>query len=168
MLDRWKLKFIPMNKILLIVSGFLLGACCNEDFIIPDYDFQEFAIDVTARIDAGCTPDAAFTTVGATPDGDGFDCIPNPQHNRWFKFQANYTYIYIYVFVGGTEGTQRKTSVTLWEADGTTPVTCVKWELDDDDIYLYTPVTQDAWYYFSVDVDDAPSVGTFSVCLYTD
>jgi hypothetical protein len=159
-----------MNKfsIILIFCGFLFGACCKEDFIMPDYDFQEFAIDVSARIDAGCTPDAAFTTVGATPDGDGYACVANPLHNRWFKFQATYSYIYVYVYVGGSEGTQRKTTVTLWEADGSTPITCVEYELDDDDIYLYSTVTADEWYYFSVDVDDSQSAGTFSVCLYTD
>jgi hypothetical protein len=157
-----------MNKAFLIALGLLLGACCNEDFINPDYDFREFAIDVTARIDNGCSPDAAYSTVGATADGDDNSCVGSPQHNRWFKFQATYTYIYVYVYVGSAEGTQRKTSVTLWEEDGTTELTCAEYELDDDDIYLYSNVTQGEWYYFSVDAEDSESVGTFSICLYTD
>jgi hypothetical protein len=160
-----------MNRIsiFLIVTGLCLESCCNADFILPDYDFQAFAIDVSARIDVSCVPDAAYTTAGATADGNGYACVENPLHNRWFKFQATNSYIYVSVFVGGSEGTQRKTSVTLWEADGSTPITCVEYELDDDDIFLYNgSVTQGEWYYFSVDVDDSQSTGTFSVCLWTD
>lgn len=153
--------------IFLIITGLTLGGCCNEDFIMPDYDFFEYALDVTARIDAGCTLDAAYTTEGETPDGN--TCNDSPLHNRWFKFQSPYSYIYVIVYVGGAEGTQRKTHTALWDVDDPTSLACEFYGADDDDVFLYySGLTPGEWYYFSVDVGDSQSVGTFSLCLYTD
>lgn len=95
-------------SIFLITTDLILGACCDKDFIIPDYDFFEFAIDVTSRIDDTCTPDAAYTTIGATPDGVSASCLDNPIQNLWFKFQAPGGLINISVYVEGTEGTQHE------------------------------------------------------------
>lgn len=158
-----------MNRfsILLIVCGLTLGACCDEDFINPDYDFFEFAIDVTSRIDSGCNPDAAYTTVGATPDGENAPCFDNPIQNRWFKFQAPGGLINIFVYVGGSEGTQQRSLLTLWDTDGLTELNCTTYYDDTDDLSLfYMPLTPGEWYYFTVDTDQAP--GTFSICLVTD
>ena len=161
-----------MNKysILLIACGIFLGSCCNEDFIMPDYDLFEFAIDMTDEIDTGCSG-AIYSTVGATSDGDVGSCNPNPSslHNRWFKFMASNTSIYIYVNNGNDPGTQLHTYMTLWEADGVTELACAAPYFDDPVVYLgYGPLTVGEWYYLSIDVEDSQSAGTFSLCLATD
>lgn len=152
----------------------MLNSCCNEDFITPtNNDFREGAIDVTSLIivSGSCTgsqtPD--YTTEGATPDGNAADCWTNngPLHNVWFKFMApaseNGT---ILVFVGGPYGTQRRTLLALWDTDGVTQLDCSTYGNDDDIVSLYQGgYTAGEYYYFSVDVQDSQSVGTFSLCL---
>jgi hypothetical protein len=164
-----------MKRILVFViaTGLILEGCCDKDFIIPtaDYDFRDGAIDVTSIISSSCsgnqTPD--YTTVGATPDGSAGSCWSNggPLHNVWFKFKApvseNGT---ILVFVGGSFGTQRRTLLALWDTDGTTQRDCSTFGNDDDIVSIYDGNwTAGEYYYFSVDVQDSQSVGTFSLCL---
>jgi hypothetical protein len=164
-----------MRKIstLLIVLGLILGGCCDKDFITPTSspDFIEGAIDITSLITGSCAPSQAsyFTTVGATPDGGAGECWFNtgPLHNVWFKFlpppTLNGT---ISVYVGSTFGTQRRTNLTLWDTDGTTELNCSTFGNDDDIVSLYhSGYTSGQFYYISVDVQDSPSVGTFSLCL---
>jgi len=160
---------------LFIVAALSISACCDEDFIIPgeegDYDDFEFALDVTSLLGDNCsgnqTPD--YTTLGATPDGTAGSCWTNsgPLHNRWFKFMApaseNGT---ILVFVGGSFGTQRRSLLTLYDTDGTTELDCSTYGNDDDIVSLYQGnYTAGEYYYFTVDVQDSQSVGTFSLCL---
>ncbi|HET9052884.1 MAG TPA: hypothetical protein VFM90_01840, partial [Cyclobacteriaceae bacterium] len=111
-------------SIFLIFSGLLLGSCCNKDFImpeagiVPDYDFFEYALDVTARIDNDCSG-PEYTTIGATADGEN-NCfyMQPPLQNRWFKFQAISNYIDVDVRIGDDEGTQNFVLLTLWDTDG--------------------------------------------------
>lgn len=157
-----------------IIAAFVISACCDEDFIIPgeeDYDDFEFALDVTSLVANNCsgnqTPD--YTTVGATPDGTAGSCWTNsgPLHNRWFKFMAPASENgSIIVFVGDGYGTQRRTLLTLYDTDGTTELDCSTYFSDDDDVSLYQGgYTAGQYYYFTVDVQDSQSVGTFSLCL---
>jgi hypothetical protein len=162
-----------MRKILFILfaSGYILNSCCDKDFITPtlDYDFREGALDVTSLVGSTCTispPD--YSTAGATADGEAGSCWTNsgPLHNRWFKFQApasaNGT---ITIYVGSVNGTQRRTSLVLFDTDGVTEISCSKYGADDDIVSMYNSYTAGQYYYFSVDVEDSPSVGTFSMCL---
>lgn len=160
-----------MNRfsIFLIVCGLLPGSCCNEDFITPDYDFIEFAIDLTDRIDAGCPNTPEFTTAGATPGGGASPCLANPVRNRWFKFQATYYYMYAEVMGESVGGTQRNTIVTIWDNDGTTSQACNQYYDPGDDVTAYGYyLTEGEWYYISVDVADEQDAGTFAICLYSD
>jgi len=156
-----------MNRtsILLIVCGYLLGSCCDENFITPDYDFIEYAIDLTLRIGEGCdTPE--FTTAGATPGGADSPCLGNPVRNRWFKFLADDTYMYAEVLGESVGGTQRNTIVTIWDTDGTTPQACSQYYGSGDDVTAYAYyLTAGEWYYISVDVADDQSAGSFAICL---
>jgi hypothetical protein len=165
-----------MNRfsIFLIVSGLLPGACCDEDFIMPgDYDFIEYAMDVTNMVtpSTSCSAFEAYTTMGATPDGNAGDCwgaSPAPRHNRWFKFIASASQsIFISINVGSTYGTQRRTYAALWDTNGTTQVGGTFEDPEDQGVYLFnsSALVQGQVYYFSVDVADADGRGTFSICM---
>jgi hypothetical protein len=165
-----------MNRtsLLVIALVFVLDACCREDFIIPTKDFRETAIDLTSLI-GNCSADGAYSTIGATPSGEAGSCWNNngPRHTAWFKFKAtSTTEIYIVLQVGTTEyGTQRKSLANIWDTDGTTELDCdtyANYGVNNDiaTLYLtYGDLTPDLYYYFSVDVFDDQSVGTFKLCL---
>jgi hypothetical protein len=157
-------------SVFIIVTGLILGGCCNKDFIIPNgnYDFREGAIDVTALINF-CSDDEAYSTEGATPDGEFSPCIDDdPESNVWFKFIASDTEeIWIYIYVGGTQGSQSETILTLWDTDGITDLDCASQYYADDYVYLsYYSLIPGEQYFFSVDVYTSDAAGTFSLCLY--
>jgi hypothetical protein len=160
-----------MKKIspLLVVLGLILGACCDEDFIIPggDYDFQIGAIDVTGLLeDSECSFDAEYTTEGATPDGENPSC-EDPDNNRWFKFTATVEgAVFISVHVGGSYGTQTETRITLWDTDGTTDLDCATYiSSPSESVYVnYSPLTPGETYFISVD-STSDTFGTFTLCL---
>jgi hypothetical protein len=160
----------------MVISCFILGGCCDEDFAIPDYNFFEFAIDVTPlMVGEHCSDDAAFSTTGATGDMDAAECWFNlnngPIHNRWFKFTANQNeYVTIEIRVGdpGDQfGTQRRTYLALWEDDGITELSCSFYDNEDGAVSIYYGgLTEGETYYFSVDVADSDATGTFTLCIY--
>lgn len=154
-------------SIFLLITGLTLGGCCHEDFITPsgDYDFFDGALDVTGLYTASdCSADEAYTTVGATPDGESTDC-GDPNNNRWFKFTASASgYLSMSVQVGGSYGTQTETVVTLWNSNGV-EIYCESYYYPDDSVYLsYGDLTQGEVYYLSVDCT-SDTVGTFALCL---
>jgi hypothetical protein len=167
-----------MNKasILLILFGFFFDACCNGDFIIPTKeepvkDFRETAVDVTNLIN-DCSPDEAYTTMDGIASPHGGSCWDStPLFTKWFKFKAPAsTDATIILQVGDGEfGTQRRSFLALWDTDGTTELDCATYSIfgvDDATINIYHGnLTPDAVYYFSVDVKDAQSRGTFKLCL---
>jgi hypothetical protein len=158
-----------MRKIsIFLILSFTLPCCCDDDFIIPDYDFIEFAIDLTGSIDSPCSG-PIYTTENATSDGDGPSCLDVSIHNRWFKFQASYQSIYVDIRVGGTEGTQLNSVLAIWDSDGTTQLDCRSAVTPDDDLFGYAfGLVIGEWYYISVDVGDANTAGTFGICIATD
>ena len=85
----------------------------------------------------------------------------------WFKFKAPESENgSIIVYVGGSSGTQRRTLLALWDTDGVTQLDCATFSNDDDNVSIYDGGWKaDEYYYFSVDVQDSQSVGTFSLCL---
>ena len=159
---------------MLIACCLLLGSCCDEDFRMPeeegpDYDFYEGALDLTAKMNT-CSADAAYTTVGATPDLTSGECWINytaPVANRWFKMKGPATgQLWITVEVGTTKGTQVRTQVAIWDTDGTTELDCDRAFDDGDFIYIgISGLTVDKYYYVSVDVADADAKGTFTLCV---
>ena len=132
-----------------------------------DYDFYEGAIDVTTVIN-GCSTEAAYTTIGGTPDRNAGSNWNNagPKYNRWFKFTAPATgQMNITVDTYGSKGSQRRTQLALWQADGTTEVSSNKYVSDYDDVVLSgVGLTPGATYYISVDAYSGYA-GSFTLCL---
>jgi hypothetical protein len=165
--------FMEKLSRILIACCFLMGSCCDEDFVIPgslDYDFYEHALDVTDLI-GDCSEHQAYTTMEATPDFNAGDCWINNSttvSNRWFKFLAPDTNeIWVTVLVGGEYGTQSRTQVAIWDTDGITQLACARFYDDGDFVYLHTSnvLEPGVYYYISVDVADDGSQGSFSMCL---
>lgn len=154
-----------------IVAALTISACCDKDFIIPDYDYFEYAIDVSDQLGGSCDANPIYTTVGATPDrSDEIACLGNftPLHNRWFKFymEEGWTDISISIRIEEGYGTQRRTMLALWERDGTTLLDCERYYEEDYSVYLYQGgLEEEQWYYFSVDTESSEDAGTFTVCL---
>ncbi len=137
---------------------------------LVDYDMYEGAIDVTSVL-GGCSADEAYTTIGASADRSAGSCWNNsgPQFNRWFYFTAPTTGIVnITVDRGGSKGTQRRTQLALWEADGTTEVECELYAFNDEDVDMgYVGLTPGATYYISVDAFNTSYYGSFTLCIDT-
>jgi YVTN family beta-propeller protein len=157
---------------LVLCALVLLHGCCNQDFITPtpiDYDFYEGATDLTSIINS-CSPDANYSTEGATADRNAAFCwaTSDPQYNRWFKFTAPASgQISVTIDVGGSKGTQQYTQLALWDTDGTTLIGCkAPLNQPDEDVTLRaTGLQPGRVYYLSVDVPDEQSRGSFTCCL---
>ncbi|RLB66844.1 MAG: hypothetical protein DRH08_05165, partial [Deltaproteobacteria bacterium] len=144
------------------------NSCTNYDtiiFEIRDYDFKAGA-KILTDIDGWCSPDAYYTTTGATPDETNASCwASGPNNNRWFMFQATTDQVFIEVKSGGAEGTNRNPEVALWQADGTELACQRYWSSNYDDISIgYIGLTPGDWYYISV--DNYPGrQGSFTLCV---
>ena len=147
---------------------------CLEDSL--DYDWYEGAIDVTGIIGSGtfgCSSDAEYTTVGASPDRNAGSAWNNsgPQLNRWFRFTAPFTgRINIQVDIGGVKGTQQRTQLALWEADGVTEVASDRYTSSNGDVVVLGALglTAGNTYYISVDSFNTSYDGSFTLCLDND
>ncbi len=131
-----------------------------------DYDYYEGAIEIP-HINGWTSADAAYTTIGGTPDKLPGDCwYTLPDYNRWFKFQAVFPNAKITVRRGGVYGTIRRINAAIWQADGTTQVDCNTYvnELDDVSIQSVSLVVGN-WYYISVDNNLFSRRGTFSLLM---
>ncbi len=132
-----------------------------------DYDFYEGAEDITGYMNS-CSPQAVYTTVGATPDRNAASCWnTSPDFNRWFKFQAPSSgVVSVEVKTGGADGSVRYLNAALWGSDGTTEIACNRYVDSDDNILLQAVgLNPGDWYYLSVDNSSGLSRGTFTVCL---
>ena len=144
------------------------NSCVNYDtiiFEIRDYDFKAGA-RIIEDIDNYCSPDALYTTSGATPDESAASCwVGGPNNNRWFMFQATTDQVFVQVNTGGSQGTNQNPMVALWAADGT-ELSCARyWDSNYDDIALnYIGLTPGEWYYISVD-NYINRRGSFSLCV---
>ncbi len=138
---------------------------CLSD--VPDYNYFEGALDVTSNIN-GCSSNAAYSTLNATPDQAAGSCWSNgPNYNRWFKFTATATqYIKVQVKVGGAEGTMQNAFVALWNSS-LTQLNCQNYQGASVDIETdYFGLTAGQTYYISVDnYVGAGYRGTFTLCL---
>ncbi|MCD4744879.1 MAG: T9SS type A sorting domain-containing protein, partial [Bacteroidales bacterium] len=138
---------------------------CIDDAV--DYDYYEGAIELT-NITNWCSADAAYTTVGATPDKNAASCWnTGPNYNRWFKFQASATEkITFTVLRGGNFGNLRGVNVALWESDGITEVSCNRYVGINDNVTIQTTgLNESNWYYISVDNYYSGYRGSFTLCL---
>ena len=132
-----------------------------------DYDYYEGAKIIT-DISNWCSNNAEYTTVGATPDKNAGSCWnTNPNYNRWFTFQATNTEkVTITVLRGGVYGTIQRINAALWESDGITQVACNRYVNNGDNVTIQVSgLTEDNWYYLSVDNNYAGYRGSFSLCF---
>jgi hypothetical protein len=138
---------------------------CLSDVV--DYNYFEGALDVTSMIN-GCSANAAYTTLNATPDRSAGSCWSNgPNYNRWFKFTATATqYIKVGVNIGSAEGTLQNPLVALWDAS-LTQLNCQNYQGASIDIETdYVGLTAGQTYYISVDnYQGAGYRGTFTLCV---
>ncbi|PID91571.1 MAG: hypothetical protein CSA96_07685, partial [Bacteroidetes bacterium] len=142
--------------------------CTNYDTIIfevRDYDFKAGA-RILSDIDNWCSPEAYYTTTGATGDENQGSCwASGPNNNRWFMFQATTTEVFVEVRTGGTEGTNRNLQLALWQADGTELACRRYWNSSYNDVSLgYVGLTPGDWYYISVD-NYVGRHGSFTLCV---
>ena len=131
------------------------------------YDFYERAIELT-DLNNWCSNDAEYTTVGASGDQDAGSCWNNsgPRYNRWFQFTAISPNVTITVDRGGSKGTQRRTQLAIWEADGTTQVDCNRYTFNDEDVSISnSSLAIGNTYYISVDAFSASYYGSFTLCI---
>ena len=131
-----------------------------------DYDYKEAAI-VIPDINAWCSGDGIYTTVGATPDRlKGSKWNTGPNFNRWFKFQATSTMVKAQVKTGGVEGSLRYPYIAIWN-ESDVEITSSTYAYDYDDITACSDtLTPGNWYYISVDnYDNTGYKGTFSLCV---
>ena len=138
--------------------------CIDESL---NYDLKAGAVTIPS-INNWCSPDAAYTTLGATGDQLKGSCWSNgPNYNRWFRFQATATGVAkIQLKTGGAEGTLQYPFIALWDA-ANTQLGCAVYSSQYSDLDIVTEgLTTGQWYYISVDnyVGTGYS-GTFSLCV---
>ena len=133
-----------------------------------DYDYYEGAIEIP-HTDGWASANAAYTTIGATPDKNAASCWnTSPNYNRWFKFQATGAIARITVKRGGVYGTIARINAALWQSNGTTQVACKTYVNDYDDVVIQVlNLTPGNWYYLAVDNNYSGYRGTFSLLVNT-
>ena len=143
--------------------------CCFQFAVsqAPANDDYSNAIDITSLIN-GCSADAQFSTLGATPDFNAGSCWVNgPNANVWFRFVATATgTIQVNLDREDSKGDLTSAYMALWQADGLTELACSTFVGFDDDIsILETGLTPGATYYISVDRRNSSANEEFTLCL---
>lgn len=142
---------------------------CLSD--VPDYDYPEGAVDLTANFNH-CSAIGAYSNTLATADGPKGSCWSGgPYNNRWFKFTATATgFVNIRIKVSRPGETMRYAMVALWDASRTTQLQCQNQQGygngASDLSVSYNALTPGATYYIEVD-NYTPwgSAGTFGICI---
>ncbi|PCH97189.1 MAG: hypothetical protein COB85_02910 [Bacteroidetes bacterium] len=138
--------------------------CVNDEL---GYDYRDGATELL-NLSNWCSANAAFTTKGASPDGNPAPCLrKGPNYNRWFKFYARTNEIEVKVMTGGEQGTMKFPNMTLWDA-GAKPIRCVNYlpASADECVLKYSGLKKSYWYYISVDHPyKAAYLGSFTLCL---
>lgn len=118
--------------------------------------------------DEGCGGDGSYSNIGATPDEDAGSCSPGAANaNVWFEFEADEDFARIDVRVGGSQGTMRYATVTLWN-DGLDEIDCATFTSATSNVVLTTNALNPGDTYF-VSVDCLPGYeGTFNFCIDTE
>jgi hypothetical protein len=144
-------------------AGFLTMTYSND--LLP------FAKDISAYMNS-CTPDAAYSNVGALPDGAPSNCNPTgPVANRWYKIDvpASNELLVRLRFNNATYGTLKNPVLTLWDEDGTTQLACKRYnQAGSTSLYFGNENLTSNYVYLSVDVDDIANSGSFTLCLYNN
>ncbi len=137
---------------------------CVTDTI--GYDYKEGAIEI-ADINQWCSPEAIYSTVGATPDRLAGSTWPNgPNFNRWFTFTASTNQLKAELKTGGSEGTLRYGLIAIWD-DADNEISSARYYSDYGDVVVSTnDLVPGQRYYISVDnYNNNGYRGTFSLCV---
>ena len=123
------------------------------------YDLREKALLISGN--AWTSGNAAYTNVGATPDGTPASCVGTVR-NVWFKFQAVTNEMEIKLFTSGSQGTLSNPHLALFNSSGA-PLNC-KYSNNASLVFIQTTtLTVGSWYYFSIDQYPNGNPGTFTV-----
>lgn len=116
----------------------------------------------------GCVGDASYSNVGGTGDETAGSCaVGGLNSNVWFEFEATETFVRFDCRVGGSEGTMRYATVTLFD-DSFVEIACATYTAGHSDVILtYDGLNPGDNYYFSVDCLSGYE-GTFGLCLNTE
>lgn len=125
------------------------------------YDMQARARLVNAN--GWSSGNAAFSNVGATPDGTPTSCIA-PTRNVWFKFLALTNEIEIILQTGAAKGTLTNSNLNLFDAQGN-PIQCMYQGASTMLTISDTSLTVGSWYYISVDQYYNGNPGTFTLSV---
>ena len=141
--------------------------CIDENI---DYDLRAGAVNILS-INAWCSADAVYTTVGASADQNKGSCWANgPNYNRWFSFTTTSTgKALIQLKTGGAEGTLQYPFIALWD-DAGVEIKCATYSSQYSDLVIVAEsLVPSKLYYISVDnyVGTGYS-GSFSLCIDAD
>ena len=134
--------------------------------VVSDYNFMAGA-KVLTSISGWCSPEAAYTTVGASADQTKGSCWNSgPNFNRWFKFRATGAGATIQLKTGGDEGTLQYPYVALWD-ESNAQLACATYSSQYSDLSIGTDaLVIGNWYYISVDnYNNTGYRGTFTLCV---
>ena len=137
---------------------------CVTDTI--GYDYREGAVELD-DINSWCSPNAIYTTVGATPDRLAGTAWPNgPNFNRWFTFVATTTQLKAELRTGGDQGTLRYGLIAIWDSLDN-EIASARYTTDYDNVLASTnSLVPGHRYYISVDnYNQLGYRGTFSLCV---
>ncbi len=110
---------------------------------------------------------AAYSTGGATADGQAPSCWTNgPNNNVWFKFRAVFDTVTVQVKTGGSEGTLLYPKVALLDSSGTV-LGCAEASSASEDLSIsYNNLTAGNTYFIEVDNGNTASdTGTFTLAV---
>ena len=143
----------------IMIFGSLNGQPLNDDI--------GFAT-VIPHTNGWTSANAAYTTNGATADGNAGTCWnTSPNYNVWFRFQATGPMVKITIRRGGVYGTIARINAAIWQVNGTTQVACKTYVNDFDEYHSIHGSCTGNWYYLSVDNNYAGYRGTFSLLMET-
>ena len=145
---------------------FILFLSLGSSLAAQDYDFYSDAYEIS-DINDWQSADAEFTTIGATADGVQASCWnTNADYTRWFKFQATTNMVNVTVKRGGSLGTIRRVNLALWQADGTSEISCNRYVGNNDNVTVGAAnLVVGNWYYISVDNHYGPYRGSFTLAV---
>jgi RHS repeat-associated protein len=131
---------------------------------VANNDYPEGAIELSL----GCSPDAEYTNIHGTADGSRPSGWANgPNHNVWFKFQAEGALATINLKTGDLEGSLQFPQLALFDEQGNDIQSAPYISQYGDLEIAYNTLTIGEWYYISVDNygSQGGRKGTFTLCL---
>ena len=138
---------------------------CLSDVV--DYNLYQGALTLS-NLNNWCSANAAYTTVGASPDKNAGACWSNgPNYNRWFKFVAVTPNATIQLMTGGALGTLQYPFMALWQSNGTTQIACAVYSSQYSALSISTAaLVVGNTYYISVDNFTGTGYrGSFKLCI---